>query len=284
MAEYPRYNLTQVFNTRRRLVDQVFLPRFNVSMSGREIESVVSDLQRNLPRGIQRTALFETVRPLVGVELTPAICEQTAWQIAGNISQLREGHAVGPWLGQAQDEWVPLQVLRVSPLRDRFQRIGSSIEFRVLAGSSCPARILRFWKTEMCGPLARRFGFTPPWGQFPYSEAAQFVGLRFLGKIEVAQSREQPVFQEVVCPGPYLKYNRELLKLRFHKIPCPNGWTHPCQQCAVGYEECNAATHLRTYIEGFCPYCELAAPFDPEVPSDRCVPCTIKENLRRKDG
>lgn len=277
----PRYNLPAIFQMRTRLLERVFLVRFHVALQGEELDTLVSDLRRNLPSGIKRDALFETARQIAGVELTPKLAFRFSWLLAGNIPLLRAGSAVRFWGVQPCDEWVPLQVIRADHLRNRKNELGFQFTFLALAGRAVTLRLEKFWPHRACRLVARNAGFTSRRGPMSYRQGAQLVGLRFLGKIEAARSHGQPWFFETRCPPSCLQYNRELLKKRFHIVPCPNGWTHDCCRCAVGFEACPAATHRKTYVLQNCPSCGETAPFDPEASSPNCVHCDERNRLRR---
>lgn len=281
-SEIPSFSVPRILALRDRLMDAVFYSRFDVTPEGGEIDAIVAELRRQLPADISQDALFETVRQLAGNPLTEGACQRFSWMVAGNLPRLKAGLSVASWSVQQVDEWVPLQIIRATPTRNHKNEFGVDFEYRVLAGSPCPMKIRRFWSRKFCIAFARRIGFTPPYGNMPFTDGAQYVSLRLLGKIEVAKSRNAPVFFEVRCPSGCLEWNKELLKKRFHIIPCPNGWTHSCANCMIGYETCPAATHARTYIDGPCDRCGKTMPHDPEALSAVCVMCTREENLRRR--
>ena len=280
MSDLPVYNLKQIGEVRDALFHRVLYPRLCTVLAGPTFESFVADLSRELSSRIHTATLYETARQLLGHELTEGVARSFAARIAGNLHRLRANEVVLPWTGQAADEWVPVQVTRVDLARKK-EDIGYNVTVVVLAGSCCPDKLIRFWKRGMYNVLAPRLGFTPRWGKRPFQDPAQFVSLRFMAKIDAAKSTTRPVFTEVGCAQSHLDWNLEVLKRRFKIIPCPNEFTHECHRCAVGVEECPAATHLKTYVVAVCQSCNTAQPFDPETAAGMCVSCTNKAVFAR---
>lgn len=279
MSDLPVYNLKQIQELRESIFRRVLFPRLCTVPTGPVFDSLVTDLHQELPGRIRRDVVYETTRQLLGHELTTELAKEFAARVAGNLHRLRANLPATPWVGQREDEWVPVQVVRVE-LGKRREQIGHYISVVVLAGGCCPSRLTRFWRREMFGAMSARVGFTPRWGKLPFTAAEQFVSLRFMAKIEAARSAEQPIFTEVGVPASHKDWNLAVLKRRFKIIPCPNGWTHVCHHCAVGLEACAAATHLKTYEMKFCHSCHENVPFDPESPSSYCVKCTERAVLQ----
>lgn len=291
--DLPRHNIPKIIETRTRLVETVFPPYYGVPLTGDCLDSMVQDLRAALPGKIPYAALFETVRGLAGKELDAGQLAVFAWRVAGNIRKLQAGHPVYPWTHQAKDEWVPFQVIRGVVTRGRYNKIGVYFDFRALAGTLCPTQVSRFWSTSACGFAAREMGFSRSDGKYPYTVGEQLVGLRFYGLVEAERSRGEPWFQEVRCPGGFVKWNRDILNVRLRHKPCPFEWTHACHQCVIGYEivrdeagniqpACDAATHPKNYVSVFCNDCGETAYRDPEHDEDLCVRCARKKRLQRQ--
>jgi hypothetical protein len=281
--QLPRLNVAGILSLRDKLMERVFYGRYNTTPRNVDLDALVKALQKQLPRGVQYDTLFETARQLLGVELTPEICLEFSWLLAGNLPRLRRGDVITPWTHQPEDEWVPLHVTAARPHRNRYGQVGWLYEFLVLGGRPSSCRIVRFWSRTAGQVIGRRLGFTPVWGQYAMTEGEQLVGLRLWGLIAAARSPQEPKFGEIACPAATLQYNRKLLKLRFHYTPCPEGWTHPCHRCVIGYAECAAGTHRKTYTQGFCEGCgQDDAYFDPDRDSRHCVQCLTREALRPK--
>lgn len=287
MTDRPSFNLADILRRRDRLYRQVMQPLLNQTIDGNGLDQLVIDLRRVLPSEATRDAVFESVRSIAGRLVTQTLAYQVAWRLAGNLPRLRDGQPVGPWSVQHEDEWIPVQVLRCFSARDNRDRMGSEFSFRVLAGTSCPMRIRAFWSKRVVRYVAARVGFSSPWHDYPFTRAEQLVGLRFLAFVEQARSRTLPEFHEIECPDSIVKWNREQvlrLRLRVAGEKCPHEWRHPCHLCAVGYEECPAATHRLNYEMGSCTQCgKNDVAFDPEEQSLYCISCNRHNRLRKPE-
>lgn len=277
----PSFNIPAIIALRDRLVNEVFIERYNETPDGVQLDWLVRDLASRLPKTIVRDAIFETARQLVGVELKPEICFNFSWYIAGNLPLLKSGRPVGPWRVQVADEWAPLQAVQATVERNRFGEIGTSVRFRVLAGTATSLIVTKFIGRRFGVALARRIGFSASYEKYPFSDAKQLIGLRFLGELSAAKSTlAEPRFEQIACPASMIDYNRGLLKLRLHHEPCPKGYIHPCHRCVVGYRDCPAGTHRMSYEKRFCEGCGTDAYFDPDSSSPLCVTCDERARLR----
>ena len=260
---------------RDRLVTRVLALYYETPLQGDVLDQVVTQLRRELPNGISRDVLFESVRGLAGVTLTELEATRLAWRLAGNIPRLRTGEAATPWATQREDEWVPLQITQALEGRDRRDKRGYHFTFRVLAGSSCPDTLNAFWSRAFIRMVARRIGFGAPWGRYPFHRGPELVGLRLLGEVSASRSVYRPTFHEVAAPSGLIKWNRErVLRQRLRIIPCPLGFQHACHRCAVGYDQCVAGTHRSAYVQRTCDLCGTeAAYFDPDRQTPHCISC-----------
>lgn len=272
----PTFNVTAINALRDRLMERVFVPRIHESPQGEQFNYLVNDLCATLPEGIPRDAIFETARQVLDVELTPAVCLRLAWRIAGNLPTLKAGLPILPWTSQVNDEWVPAQIVKVSPavkMRNNRAERGHEMFIRVQAGTPCCQVTSRFLTRRFSFALARRLGFTKRTGRFPYTDPMQLVNLRFIGEILAEKSATKIWLGRIHMTTSIIDSNRELLRLRLHLDPCPNGWTHPCHNCVVGYLTCPAGTHREDFQMAFCRHCGLDAFFDPETSTEICVAC-----------
>ena len=236
-------------------------------------------LEHELPDGISVDTIYETVRQLLSLVLTDKTTKPWAWRLAANIPRLRQRQVVRPWTIQHGDEWVPMQVLHVVPAKNYAKRAGYMLTLRALAGSPAPMTIEKFWTRTIMHVLSRRMGFSKREGKRPFQDPVEFTNLRFCGRIEAARSTEKPFFHQVECTPSFLEWNKRLCDLRYKlKTPCPQGWRHPCHHCIIGYDQCPAGTHFRTYVTAECSLCGKEAAFEPGQP--HCVLCTNKERLQ----
>lgn len=288
MTRLPSFNITAITELRNRLIERVFIERYNETVEGVQLDFLVNHLSQVLPGSLRRDAIFETARQLLGIELTPEVCHKFCWMLAGNMPVLKSGRAVVAWHGQVSDEWVPLQATRCEFGRHpKHNALGDMLTLRILAGSPTGMTTTRFLSRRFAVALARRLGFSAHYEKYPFSEAKQLVGLRFLGEITPLKSTTEPRFDRIECPQSLVDYNRELLKLRLHHIPCPRNYLHPCHRCVVGYRDCPAGTHRLTYVKQICPKCGEETYFDPdsrpktEAPW-HCIKCTDTATLKNK--
>lgn len=250
-----------------------------------DVDRLTGSLLGILPGGIPRDAIFESVRYLAGRPIQGLDAIRLAWRLAGNIRTLKTGVPVAPWTVQRADEWVPLQILKVVKTRNSKDKIGYSVTSRVMAGSPAPLKTESFWGIKAMKFVAFKLGFSKPWLSYPFRHSSDLVGLRFFGLIEAARSRTQPEFHEIECPASTITWNRTMvLKLRLRVgQKCPNNYQHRCQQCAIGYDRCSAATHPKTFTIGYCAGCAKSdVPFDPDDHSPHCVNCAASARLRKK--
>jgi hypothetical protein len=279
----PKFQIKDIETKRDRLVSIVFAPLVGTVINAENLTRQILD---TLP-GIPADAMFESVRYLAGTTLTHMESVTLAWRIAGNIPTLKAGLPVQPWTFQRVDEWLPLQVLRMDIERNRYNRLGYDVTFRVLAGSACPNKINRFWTLPSMHVISQELGFSKPWGKFPFKHPKDLIRLRLTGLVEAEKSRTQPVFHAVTCSDAMIKYNREqVLRLRLRVgMECPHRYAHECVRCAVGYDSCPAGTHASTYYLGNCLRCgQNNVLFDPEQRSQDCITCNDSERLKTKSS
>lgn len=280
--DLPRFDMKRIYQRRDRLVARCIQSRIGQVIQSDELASLVTALRTYLPDGITRDAVYESTRYLAGKPLTLKAGFELCWRLAGNTDKLQDG-PVPPWATQTEPEWVPLQIIKAVPFRNQRGAPGYNYDFRVLAGTPCPMRIQAFWGRDLARMAAIRMGFSK-WhsGQYPYNGGPELVGLWLAGQIDPLRSVHVPTFYEIAVPTTFVGRNRiEVLKTRCRVTPCPRGFTHACRVCAVGYQNCPAATHRQDYVQRFCPLCgNEQVWFDPELTSERCINCHTKELMK----
>lgn len=277
LVTLPRYSVPAILKLRDRLCQRL-IPRYSpLALGGSEVELFADELAALLPKSVLLPALMDTVRQLIGTELTPEFLRDFSWRLAGNLASLKEGRTVVPWRSPGIEEWVPMQVLRVDPAPDYRGKGGRhTLRLRILAGSACPLLISKTFSKESLVVASRHFGFSKYQGQHPYLAAQLMTSLRFYGLLDPAKSRRDlPGFFQIRCPPGCLEHNTEILRIRFrtHGKTCPRNYQHDCHQCAIGYETCPGGTHRKDLMERLCDTCGKIAWFDPELPPEKCIGC-----------
>lgn len=265
-----------IVESRRNDVLQALAPYIDTTVG--DVDGMTTAVKQKLPAGTSLDAVFESVRYVAGTVLTHEEATALAWRLAGNVDVLKAGHQVSRWVVQRSDEWVPLQVIRLSKGYDQKKRFGSHVSLQVLAGTPAGLVIRTFWTPNLTRFVAYTVGFSKPHLSYPFADARDLVGLRLYGKVEAARSRSRPEFHEIACPAGLQKWNRDnvlRLRLRVGGMRCQLNFTHPCRQCAIGADRCKAATHPLTYTVGTCSRCGRPDQlFDPDDQiTNACLGC-----------
>jgi hypothetical protein len=256
-------SLSRVFALRDKLEKGLVAYR-GQTLTGDLIPDLQTALLRLLPGTVADTAVFQSLRSLVGQELTSTVLYEFCWRLAGNMPLLKKGEAVLPWTTQVEPEWVPVQVMTYRPGRGRDGTTRSCYRLRVLSGRACSLWADKSWTPKFVAYFARKVGFSATWGKFPYLNPSELVRMRFSVQIDQNYCRDgKPGFDKVE-PEAYLGHNRTVLRARAKlKPPCPHSFQHPCYRCWIGYDQCPAGVHPRTYEWKVCSRCNEEAYHDP---------------------
>lgn len=263
-------------------------------IANESFELVINRLGKLLPGKLRKDVLKDSVLHLAGQVLTEAMLEDEAWRLAGNTYRLRIGRSVPPWDRQVAAEYVPVQIMAVQRTRN-FDRPAVEVRMQILAGTSAPLRITKTWSRDFCCSLARRAGFTAPWGPYPFRDPMELVNLRMYVLVMPELCAEGPNFEIIwhdkdeknIHPSSCVAYNREFIRMRSREdgdYACPRDYpvNRVCHLCHVGQDACLAAVHDKTFKKKDCPRCKKVAWFDPAFPDRRvCVDCHHQMLLRR---
>jgi len=242
--------------------------------------------------------VVESVRYLAGQTPTAEALNDLAHRLVANVWRLHREKPVPPWSVQLFKEWVPVEITACECLRNRHNRLGGLFTFKILAGTSCPLLIRKWWSLPFCRYWSRFLGFSRPVSdrqtaappKYPFQSVDQLVRFRLYVLIEPRLCEPgRPMFdREVRVTSSLAAWNQSLVRWRFRVDPghnCPQGYpaSHACHRCVFGYKEtCNIGTHPRDYVTEPCPRCgDQKAPFDPARPKDMCVNCRVKAQLAR---
>lgn len=279
----PKFNVVRVFETRDRLMDLTLDAMAGTLAAGLDFEAMVEAVRRALNSGgdaIEHLPLFNSMRYLVGREMTPKLLRELAWRLAGNLGPLKAGAPVPPWARQTVPEWVPVQVVATryaiqKKPHEKRGRPGRTMRFLALAGTPCPGTMTQWWSNEKIGVVATAVGFRrkPP---LVMADKAELMSMRFAALVEPARSQREPGFYHVACPPAFMEYNRALIRKRRRiRFECPEGFDHPCHLCHLGARSCEAAVHPEDYEAKPCPSCRRTWWFDTDTGfvNDHCVQC-----------
>ena len=279
------HSLVQVFKLKRSITDALDITYQEIVLDHEGLQEVVNLVHDKLPPGIERGCVFDSLRHLAGVRLSSQLLKTEAWRIAGNVRSLRAGTPVPPWRIQRFEEWVPLQVADCKVMRTpKRKKLGVLLTFRVLAGRSCTELFDAFWAKRFCKFFSYHVGFGAPYSDTRYDRMEELVRLRVYGLLKPAgdgfDGRSLLVNQYFVNSA-LEKYNKGLIKKRARiGFRCPKNYHHPCHRCHVGYDQCLAAVHPRTYEIHECDVCGKEKHFDPMwVALGVCVDCQRKRDI-----
>jgi hypothetical protein len=293
------YQLQKVQDLRRTMFDRVMFDFGHRTCEGEEFDILVDSFAECLPSTVSRSTLFDALRYLAGVKLTPPLIDEVSWRLAGNLPRLKEKSVpIGPWTRQAYKEWVPAEIREADHRRDERDRPGWMMSFRILAGTSCPMLIQQHWSKKFCAYAAKHIGFTLRTPS-PRSAGNDFIHGKFMHPSELVSMRllllidpdlctTEPDFKEISITPSLLKWNKTQIKFRDRvdaKHRCPKKYpaSSYCYRCPVGSDQCRAATHPRTYTFDYCAGCESSkVPFDTAVSEDKCVFCLEKQAMERR--
>lgn len=241
-----QYNLSRIFTVRDRLLNETIVEFLGTELTGDWFDKFVDTLCEALD--VDEPTIFDSVRYCAGEVLTRPVGYTLCWRLAGNLDKLKEGTAVPPWFTQEVEEWLPVQVLAWQPgLNVRGKPI-NNYTLRVLAGSACTITTTAAWPTGFVRMIARQIGFTQRRGKMPYQHPSEFVQLRLRILADPARSKPgQLGFWEVSGGAGLTRWNKEILAMRARiNFTCPEGYTHQCYRCPMGYDNCEIAVHRDT--------------------------------------
>lgn len=279
-AVAPRINVKRVLSLRDEIAtDWQLLQLLDAELGTVELKFLWHGICEKLPKKITPAAVMDSLRPYAGQPLTEKLLKQLAWRIAGNVHRLSAGKYAGPWTRQDEDEWMPLQIVDSAVGRSSTGAPGATFRFKVLAGSACTELVSRFWSRKFCRFLADRFGFSKPWGKYPFRDTVQLVGMRLLGEFKQELCLGQPVFDKIMVSGPLKSHNQHLAKSRARVgFECPEGYKHECRHCPIGYDQCPVGTHPYTYHVQHCDQCLQESYFDKRN-NICCIACQERHNM-----
>lgn len=245
-----------------------------------EVRQLAAVFLEELPGRVPAQPLLSELASLVGSPLSDETLDTLQWRIAGNLARLREGETIPA--GVREPEWMPVQFVdfRETPGRlvGRKHQIAVELTYRVLAGCLCPSLHRFVWTTNFASYFASKLGFGRRGSAMEFVTTRQLISLRASLLFTPEQSERQPGFDGVKVQPAMLKRNRELIKRRSRRLTdCPQGYTHECHKCWVGYNDCPMGCWPRTLIKQLCLSCQVEARHAPG--DDYCVECERAKRL-----
>jgi hypothetical protein len=226
--------------------------------------------------GCEDLAVLDTLRLAPRNELTTKQVFELSWWLAGNVSALRAGRSLRPFLPPEKPYLVPIEILSARKIVTPRGKAGVLFKTRFMAGPPCPQVVEKYWPLSFLPLLAKTLGF-PRHGQSgAFRNYVELVRMRCHVRIEKDRCLEgQPGFDHVKATDSDKTHNKLIVQYRQRvDPPCPRKFNHECWQCPIGYAECPAGTHRLTYLKKFCHSCGEENRFhDPDAPSGYCVSC-----------
>lgn len=281
----PKVSVQSVLTLRTKLEHRL-RPHLGRRLAQDELEMFVDSLRFVFDPPIARGVVLSSVQHLLAKKITKDSLRQLCWRLAANVQQLRAGDPVYPWLRQDKEEWIAIQLKGCQLYRHpKFHDIRYRFSFVALTGTPAGNTASHIWTYKQCSYLATKIGFTKVSGRMPYQSPEQFVNFRLLARFSPEScSRGYLDFNEVACPSSLIGWNKTLLRARY-KIdpPCPRDYQHDCHHCVIGYEECPAAVHAKTFTMQVCEKCGEMQLHDPDDKFLLCLECRRKHQLRRTE-
>jgi hypothetical protein len=288
------FSVPAILELRRKMMAK--LARFYTGsvLVARDFDLLVDEIFASLPDGIPRQHVHESLSHLAGTEMTQDLLRTNLWRLAGNLKKLRK-QPVPPWIVQSGLEWAPVQITAANKQRNRFNKLGYTFTFQILAGLACPLAITRFWTVDFCWFVSNELGYARrrfSENRLPkniFQDPRELVTLRLSVQLDPKFSTAtEPGFEKVKVTSVQKSWNREQMAFRDRMDDahaCPKGYpdSRQCHLCHVGYRECRAGCHAATYTTRPCLGCiRDDALFDPDKPADFCIECVARKQIERK--
>jgi hypothetical protein len=150
---------------------------------------------------------------------------------------------VGPWVIQEQDEWVPVEVLRVTPKEQALYVFRCKALCSRMVGQEFDYRV----SMKMAFRMASMAGFNQRSEMKRLMNPLQFTGLRLV--LQIAKGSAPGSVRVLDCGehSATTVYNQRINRLRdpeFRK--CPHQKRTMCFQCGIGKNQCKLAVMEET--------------------------------------
>ena len=225
-----------------------------------------------LPRGTSHSAVYRSLAHLAGRAPPRTDLRDVCWALAADVPALRVDRPVWPpVLRDGAPALFQVVAARAAPRRPGAD-LRVRLRLKAVAGTGAPAETEVTWASRFLQYAAQTvFGFCrPPRRPDPnrpapqgprYVHYLQVVSCRFRGTPEERDGRRE--IGALACPPAAVQWNRALGDMRARTTcACPFAYTHPCQECRKGRDECPAACRPLTLVDDPCPGCGRVATLD----------------------
>jgi len=229
------------------------------------------DIENSLLSALNQTiSLFSA-----GRVLDDKLMKRLAYVIAGNLTTLRSGQEVLPWIGQPYSEWTLLVVLGVHRAITPKRKIsGGRMKLHVMCGQASGVNFDQFFTDRALARMARHIGLRKK-REYGRVHPFEFGQMKFLGRLKEGG---ELFIEEYWERGALNKRNRDLREKRGHGRQCPHNYTFPCHACHVGFVDCPLGTHQYTFVKRECPMCKDWSYFDQTDRSQKiCLRCMMSK-------
>lgn len=260
---------------------------------GDAFDKLVTDIYSCFPVDTLRyDVVYASLMPHAGKLLDREALRMIAWRMAGNYIRLKKGQPVPPWTKQTELEWCPIAIVKSDPGWGFDGTQGYFYEYRVMAGTPAGRKFTLFWSRKYIRYIARSMGFKRTRkGYFKVSNGQQLTRMKLYLLFDPELSKdERPVAFHFYVPSSMVQQNQDIIEQRFRVQPCPLKYSLvqlACHDCPVGYDECKAGCHPKTYYRQGCPRCGEEKWFDPIGRGVVCIECEEQARSQsndRKDG
>lgn len=234
----PPFRPAAIRRTAETILGEAAYTRLYVHASGTALTDIVEAVHAALRGKVPRSVVFPSVLASFGGRtVTEAMWDRFAWRMAGNLGRLKAGLPLPPEPVLEHPGWVPLRVLDHAAATRRDGAPAVAYTFRAMAGPMATATLTHQWSRRAWPALAVRLGFSRR-GRGPYvtRDPAELVNLWLMAWLDPDLERRRYAWRSITVTPVMRDHNRDLLAIRFRKVPCPQGRDHPCLACPVGYQ------------------------------------------------
>lgn len=191
-------------------------------------------------------SLFDTFAQYEGKGLDIDSAAILSMQIAGREDELKDG-ALKLYSHPVKEEWVPLEIIAVTPAPWREGEAGQEIELLALGGHPAGHTLRKVVPEPWLNYLAYQVGFSRR-RRYP-EEPWMFTGLRLWGYLVPDEDNTQLQFENWGVSDKLKSQNSKIVayRVRFYNKSgeedpyCPMEYEHDCCECHIRSDQCPGA-------------------------------------------